>query len=117
MDLRQDHGSNFTPAYEARLAEEETKLRWPIARHPGNRELAYYLIFLLAANGRYAQALMECHLVLECYPGDIVGEMWRELIHIRWLVSLSDRHQDALDGEITAAGLSIDLIASGCARY
>jgi hypothetical protein len=82
--MRQDNVPQFNPAYEARIAEEETKLRWLIARHPGSRELAYYLIFLLTANERYTSAIEECRRVLETYPGDIIAHMWRELIHLRW---------------------------------
>jgi len=33
--MRQDNVLQFNPAYEAWIAEEETKLRWLIARHPG----------------------------------------------------------------------------------
>lgn len=84
MDLRYDHVLHSKPAYEARIAEEETKLRWLIARQPGNRELAYYLIFLLVANERYMKALVECRQVLEAYPGDVVAHLWKELIHLRW---------------------------------
>lgn len=84
MDLQYNHVPHFTPAYVARLAEEEAKLRWLIARHPEHRELAYYLLFLLAANGWYAIALMECRRVLECYPGNVVDEMWRKLMRIGW---------------------------------
>jgi hypothetical protein len=84
MALRHDQVFRLTPAYEARIAEEETKLRWLLARHRGNRDLAYYLIFLLAATGRYANALVECRRILERHPGDMVAEMWRGLILIRW---------------------------------
>lgn len=72
-------------AYETRIAEEEAKLRWLIARHPGIRELSYYLIFQLAAHERYAKALEECRRVLETYPDDVVARMWRELLRLRWL--------------------------------
>ena len=84
MDLRYDHGLHFKPAYEARIAEEEAKLRWLIVRQPGNRELVYYLIFLLVANHRYMKALVECRRVLEAHPDDVVAHLWRELIRLRW---------------------------------
>lgn len=84
MDLRHPWVTPFAPAYAARIAEEETKLRWLVSRHPGNRELAYYLIFLLAANRQDVKALVECRRVLRCHPGDVVAEMWKELIFIRW---------------------------------
>ncbi len=84
MGMRQDNVPQFNPAYEARIAEEETKLRWLIARHPRSRELSYYLIFLLTANELYASAIQECGRILETYPGDVIAQMWRELIHLRW---------------------------------
>ena len=84
MGMRQDNVPQFNPAYEARIAEEETKLRWLITRQPRSRELSYYLIFLLTANERYASAIEECRRVLETYPGDVIAQMWRELIHLRW---------------------------------
>ena len=84
MDMRQDNVPPFNPAYEARIAEEETKLRWLITRQPRSRELSYYLIFLLTANERYASAIEECRRVLATYPGDVIAHIWRELIHLRW---------------------------------
>jgi len=84
MDMRLDNSLRSNPAYQARLAEEETKLRWLITRQPRSRELSYYLIFLLTANERYARAIEECRRVLETYPGDVIAHMWRELIHLRW---------------------------------
>ena len=60
MGMRHDHLLQSNPVYEARNAEEETKLRWLMARHPGSRELAYYLIFLLLANEQYTKSLEEC---------------------------------------------------------
>lgn len=84
MDMRHDNSLRSNPAYQARIAEEETKLRWLITRQPSSRELSYYLIFLLAANERYASAIDECRRVLETYPGDVIAHMWRELIHLRW---------------------------------
>jgi hypothetical protein len=87
MDLRDDRILHFKPAYEIRIAEEEMKLRWLIARQPGNRELAYYLIFLLVANEQYRKALVECRRVLKAHPGDVVAHLWRELIHLRWRFS------------------------------
>ena len=84
MGMRHDHFLQSNPAYEARNAEEETKLRWLMARHPGSRELAYYLIFLLLANEQYTKSLVECRRVLEIYPGDVVARMRRELILLRW---------------------------------
>lgn len=71
--------------YESRIAEEEAKLRWLMAHHPGIRELSDYLIFLLAAHKRYAKALEECRRLLETHPGDVVARMWGELIRLRWL--------------------------------
>lgn len=88
MDMRHDNSLRSNPAYQARIAEEETKLRWLITRQPRSRELSYYLIFLLTANERYARAFEECRRVLEAYPGDVVARMWRELIHLRWRRSL-----------------------------
>lgn len=85
MGMRHDNHPQPNPSYQARIAEEEAKLRWLIARQPGNRELSYYLIFLLAAHERYARALEECRRVLETHPGDVVARMWRELIRFRWL--------------------------------
>ncbi|TLY25720.1 MAG: hypothetical protein E6K66_03485 [Nitrospirae bacterium] len=82
MGMRQDNVPWFNPAYEARIAEEEAKLRWLITRQPGSRGLAYYLIFLLAANGQYSKAHVECRLVLESHPGDVVAHLWKELIHL-----------------------------------
>jgi predicted Zn-dependent protease len=84
MEMRHDNPLQLKPTYEARIAEEEAKLRWLMARQPGSRELAYYLIFLLTANERYASAIEECRRVLETYPGDIIAHMWRELIYLRW---------------------------------
>jgi hypothetical protein len=84
MDMRHDNSLRSYPAYQARIAEEETKLRWIIARQPRSRELSYYLIFLLTANERYASAIQECGRILETYPGDVIAHMWRELIHLRW---------------------------------
>jgi hypothetical protein len=57
MGMRRNNPPQFSPAYEARIAEEETKLRWLIARHSGSRELAYYLIFLLLANEQLRRRL------------------------------------------------------------
>jgi protein involved in temperature-dependent protein secretion len=84
MDMRHDNSLRSNPAYEAWIAEEEAKLRWLITRQPGSRELVYYLIFLLAANGQYTKALVECQRVLEAHPGDVVAHLWKELIHLRW---------------------------------
>ncbi len=70
MGMRRDNPPQFSPAYEARIAEKEAKLQWLIARHPGSHELAYYLIFLLLANEQYTKALVECRRVLVAYPGD-----------------------------------------------
>jgi len=50
MDMRYDNSLRSNPAYQARIAKEETKLRWLIPRQPRSRELSYYLIFLLTAN-------------------------------------------------------------------
>jgi predicted Zn-dependent protease len=84
MDLRPDNSPQSNPVYQDRIAEEEAKLRWLMTRQPGSRELAYYLIFLLTANERYASAIEECRRVLKTYPGDIIVHMWRELIYLRW---------------------------------
>ncbi|HSA61109.1 MAG TPA: hypothetical protein VLE03_02620 [Nitrospiraceae bacterium] len=85
MDINHNPAPRSNAPYESRIADEEAKLRWLIARHPGIRELSYYLIFLLAAHERYAKALEECRRVLESHPGDVVARMWRELIRLRWL--------------------------------
>lgn len=84
MDMRHDNSLRLNPAYQVRIAEEEAKLRWLITRQPRSRELSYYLIFLLAANERYASAIEECRRILETYPDDVIAHMWRELIHLRW---------------------------------
>ena len=84
MDMRHDNSLLSNPAYQARITEEETTLRWLITRQPRSRELSYYLIFLLTVNERYPSAIEECRRVLETYPGDIIADMWRELIHLRW---------------------------------
>lgn len=84
MDMRHDNSLRSNPAYQTRIAEEEAKLRWLITRQPKSRELAYYLIFLLSANERYASAIEECRRVLKTYPGDVIAHMWRELIYLRW---------------------------------
>ncbi len=65
MDMRHDNSLRSNPVYQARIAEEETKLRWLITRQPRSRELSYYLIFLLTANERYASAIEECRRVLD----------------------------------------------------
>jgi hypothetical protein len=83
-NMSYDHFPQFNPTYKARIAEEEDKLRWLVARHPSNRELSYYLIFLLAANEQYAKAIEECRRVLQIHPNDMVARMWTELIRIRW---------------------------------
>lgn len=57
MDMRYDYSLRSTPSYQARIAEEETTLRWLMTRQPRCRELSYYLIFLLTANERYASAI------------------------------------------------------------
>jgi hypothetical protein len=75
--------SRLHPSYSARLEEEEAKLRWLISRHPGSLELAYYLIFLLAANARYEEAFEECRRVLDAHPDDLIVRVWRELIRLR----------------------------------
>jgi Flp pilus assembly protein TadD len=98
MDMRHDNSFRSNSAYQGRIAEEETKIRWLIIRQPRSRELAYNLIFLLTANERYASAIEECRRVLETYPGDVIARMWRELIHLRWRRSpcrlISNRHFD-----------------------
>lgn len=82
MDMSHDNSLRSNLVYQGRIAEEEAKLRWLITRQPGSRELVYYLIFLLAANGQYTQALVECRRVLEAHPEDVVARMWRDLIHL-----------------------------------
>lgn len=72
------------PAYRVRIEKEETSLRGLIARYPDSRQLSHYLIFLLAANGRYADAAQECRRILDVYPNDPVALLWRELIRLRW---------------------------------
>lgn len=62
--------------YEIRIADEETKLRWLIDRHPGNLELRYYLLFLLVANRRYVQAIKECEWILARHADDVIARMW-----------------------------------------
>jgi hypothetical protein len=98
MDMRHDNSLRSNPVYQARITEEETKLRWLITRQPRSRELSYYLIFLLTANERYASAIEECRRVLDTDPGDVIALMWSELIHLRWRRSLrrllSSRHFD-----------------------
>jgi len=98
MDMRHDNSLRSNPVYQTRIAEEKTKLRWLITRHPRSRELSYYLIFLLTANERYASAIEECRRVLDTYPGDVIAHMWSEFIHLRWRRSLrrllSSRHFD-----------------------
>ena len=49
-----------------------------------SRELSYYLLFLLAANGRDEQAIEECLQILKRYPDDQIAHMWRETIRLRW---------------------------------
>ena len=73
--MRHDNPLWSNPVYQARIAEEETKLRWLITRQPRSRELAYYLIFLLTANERYASAIEACRRVLDTYPGDVIAHM------------------------------------------
>ena len=73
MGMKQDNVPWFNPAYETRIAEEETKLRWLITRQPGSRELAYYLIFLLTANGRYTKC--DCRNVGE-FSNPILATWW-----------------------------------------
>lgn len=70
-------------AYQARIAEEEIKLRWLMTRHPGSRELAYYLIFLLTANEQYTSAIEECGRVLKSHPDDVIAHLWIELAQMR----------------------------------
>jgi hypothetical protein len=60
------------------MNDEEAKLRWLMSRQPRSVELAYYLIFLLAANARYDKALEECRRVLESRPDDLVARVWSE---------------------------------------
>ena len=84
MDMRHDNSLRSNLVYQGRIAEEEAKLRWLITRQPRSRELVYYLIFLLAANGQHTKVLVECRRVLEAHPEDVVARMWRELIHLRW---------------------------------
>lgn len=72
------------PAYQARIEKAEASLCGLIARYPDSRQLSHYLIFLLAANGRYADAARECRRILDVYPDDPVALLWKELIRLRW---------------------------------
>lgn len=74
--------SRSNPSYSARLNDEEAKLRWLMSRQPGSLELAYYLIFLLAANARYDKALEECRRVLKSRPDDMIARVWSELLQL-----------------------------------
>ncbi|MEX5215832.1 MAG: hypothetical protein NW703_16955 [Nitrospiraceae bacterium] len=76
--------SQSNPAYRAQIDEEETRLRRLISRHPGSRSLSTYLIFLLAANDRYAAAIRECRRILRLYPEDPVALLWKEVVRLRW---------------------------------
>ena len=78
------HVPQFNPSYESRIAEEETTLRWLIARQPRSLKLSYYLLFLLAANGKDEQVIEECLRILKRWPDDQIAHMWRETIHLRW---------------------------------
>lgn len=63
----------LNPSYESRIAEEETTLHWPIARQPRSLELSYYLLFLLAANGRDEEVMEECPRILKKSPDDQIA--------------------------------------------
>ncbi|MGE3151134.1 MAG: hypothetical protein AB7G48_00775 [Nitrospiraceae bacterium] len=76
--------SQSNPAYRAQIDEEEARLCRLISRHPGSRSLSAYLIFLLAANDRYAAAIRECRRILSLYPKDPVALLWKELVRLRW---------------------------------
>ena len=78
------HVPPFNPSYESGIAEEEATLRWLIARQPRSLELSYYLLFLLAANGRDGQVIEECLRILKRRPDDQIAHMWRETIRLRW---------------------------------
>lgn len=84
MERKRNNFLRSDSSYVARIAEEEAKLRWLIARQPNSLELRYYLVFLLAAHERYNQAMNECRRILKMYPDDLVARMWAELIHLRW---------------------------------
>ena len=91
MDRGHTHFPQFNPSYESRIAEEEATLRWLIARQPRSLELSYYLLFLLAANGRDEQAMEECLKILKRCPDDQIACMWREAIRLRWYRSARRR--------------------------
>ncbi len=72
--------------YKTQIADEETKLRWLITRQPSSLELRYYLLFLLAANERYAKAIKECQRILESHPDDVIAHVWAEALLRKWLL-------------------------------
>ena len=84
MDRGHRHFPQFNPSYESRIAEEEATLRRLIARQPRSLELSYYLLFLLAANGKDEQAIEECLRILKQCPDDQITHRWRETIRLRW---------------------------------
>lgn len=63
--------------YDEWLNEEERKLRWLIGRQPYAVELRCYLVFLLVANQRYAQALKECDEILKISPNNPGALAWK----------------------------------------
>ena len=62
--------------YELKFLEEVAKLRWLIRRQPSAVELRYYLLFMLMAHKRYAQAAEECRRILAGRPQDMVAQQW-----------------------------------------
>ena len=84
MGRRHTHVPQFNPSYESRIAEEEATLRWLIARQTRSLELSYYLLFLLAANGKDEQAIEECLRILKRWLNDQIAHIWRETIRLRW---------------------------------
>ena len=73
MDRGHTHVPWFNPSYESRIAEEEATLRWLIARQPRSLELSYYLLFLLAANGKDEETIEEYRRILKKSPDDQIA--------------------------------------------
>jgi|CXWL01.1.fsa_nt_gi hypothetical protein len=66
------------------IAEEEATLRWLIAHQPRSLELSYYLLFLLAANGKDEEVMEECLRILKKSPNDQIAHRWRGTIRMKW---------------------------------
>ncbi len=66
--------------YRAWFVEEERKLRWLICRHPATLELHYYLVFMLLAHQRWAEAAHECEEILGKHPQDFMAQAWMSLL-------------------------------------